>query len=610
MVRFKHFVAASAALATLGTLAACAPDSGAKNGANGGGVFTTVDANNPITPGAPMNPYSPNGNTFLSYNSMRLGFEKKNPMDANDAFPGLAKSWEIKGDTLVAHMQPGAKWSDGKPVTVEDIKMSMAIALTQGTASVGSGQLSEGLNVASVTSVGKHDIEFKQAAGTNNANFAKQILGQSIVPKSVYGHLVPADIWDTIAASQQVDAAKATAAQSAVDKLNETGKAIAAFAPKKDISAGPFVVKRVNPGSAILVRNKYFYDLDKIAPSQVVIRHYSGNEQIWGFMKNGDLDAAPFTAIPTNVLNQILAKGYKRADGTSYVNASIAFNQSKAPYDKKDVRQALAYILDREAITKVGQPVGGMASTAPAGMIRKSTEQWLGADAVGKLNPYAHDEAKATELLKGAGLKQKGGKWYLENGKQWKITLQTVNGFSDWIAASTVVANELTAFGIETKPALSADFGAYQTDMAAEKFDVGWWLTAVGADPRQNFQRLYGESDGFVANGDKVTHTEKKGDGNWMHGDETFTVDGQSINPGQLTASLAGLDTEAKKPVIAQLVKATNQEVPVIPMWDYTNVKFTYDKNFTNWPKNGQDEILANQPGVWMMQGYIQAKGK
>lgn len=146
--------------------------------------------------------------------------------------------------------------------------------------------------------------------------------------------------------------------------------------------------------------------------------------------------------------------------------------------------------------------------------------------------------------------------------------------------------------------------------MAAEKFDVGWWLTAVGADPRQNFQRLYGESDGFVANGDKVTHTEKKGDGNWMHGDETFTLDGQSINPGQLTASLAGLDTEAKKPVITQLVKATNQEVPVIPMWDYTNVKFTYDKNFTNWPKNGQDEILANQPGVWMMQGYIQAKGK
>ncbi|MFD7948644.1 ABC transporter substrate-binding protein, partial [Streptomyces sp. NPDC059744] len=140
----------------------------------------------------------------------------------------------------------------------------------------------------------------------------------------------------------------------------------------------------------------------------------------------------------------------------SSLTPTIAYTHRKAPYDKKEVRQALTYLLDREAITKVGQPVGGMASTAPAGMIRKSTEQWLGADAVGKLNPYAHDEAKATELLKGAGLKQKGGKWYLANGKQWKITLQTVNGFSDWIAASTVVANELTAFGIETKTAHTA----------------------------------------------------------------------------------------------------------------------------------------------------------
>ena len=63
MARFKHLVAASAALATLGTLAACGPDSGAGKGAHGG-VFTTVDGNNPITPGAPMNPFNANGNSF------------------------------------------------------------------------------------------------------------------------------------------------------------------------------------------------------------------------------------------------------------------------------------------------------------------------------------------------------------------------------------------------------------------------------------------------------------------------------------------------------------------------------------------------------------------
>ncbi|MEV6105641.1 ABC transporter substrate-binding protein [Streptomyces sp. NPDC051940] len=608
MVRFNHLVAASAALAALAGLTACGPDNGPGSASHQAGVFTTVDANNPITPGAPMNPFNANGNSFLGYNNFRLGWEKKNPLNTNDAFPGLAASWEEKGDSLVLHMQPGAKWSNGKPVTVDDIRMSMAIALTQGSAAVGAGGLSEGLNVASVEETGKSTIEVKQVSGTHNLTFVKQVLGQSIVSAEVYGHLVPADVWDTIHASQNLDPSAAADAQAAVDKLTETGKAIAAFNPKKDVSAGPFVVDRMSPGSVVLVKNKHFYAADKIDPAKVVIRHYSGNEQIWGYMKNGDLDAAPFTAIPTNVLKQIEKKGYQRIEGVSYVQASLAFNQSRAPYDKKEVRQALAYLLDRDAVTKVGQPVGGKVAAAPTGMVAKATATWLAPDQISSLEPYAHDEAKAAELLKGAGLTQKDGKWYLPNGKQWKITLQTVNGFSDWVAASTVIANQLTSFGIETKAQLSADFGKYQTDMAAEKFDVGWWLTAVGASARQEFQRLYGESNGFVASGDKVTHTDKKGSGNWMHGAVTSTVDGQSVNPGELTASLAGLDNEAAKGVILQLAKVTDQEVPVIPVWDYTNVKFNLDKTFTDFPKTGQDDLLAQPPGVWMALGFVNAK--
>ncbi|MFC9676246.1 MULTISPECIES: ABC transporter substrate-binding protein [unclassified Streptomyces] len=607
MVRFKHFVAASAALATLGTLAACAPDSGAENGARGG-VFTTVDANNPITPGAPMNPYNANGNSFVSFNTMRLGWDKKNPLDPNDNFPGLAKSWEMKGDSLIVHLQDGAKWSDGTPVTLDDLRLSMALGYTQSAAAVGARGLTEGLNVTSVESAGAGAFEFKQAPGTKNVTFTKQVLGQVIVNAKVYGHLVPADMWDIIHASQQVDPAKAKAAKAANSKLTGIGKQVSAFAPQKDISAGPFVVRKLNPGSVILDKNKNFYAARKVGPSQVVVRHYSGNEQIWGFMKNGELDAAPFTAIPENVLKQIESKGYRRTESVSYVQASLAFNQSRAPYDKKEVRQGLAYLLDRAAATKVGQPVGGETAAAPTGMVGQMTQAWLTKDQSSALEPYAHDTAKAEALFRKAGLTKKGGKWYLANGKQWKMTLQTVNGFSDWISASTVIANQLSSAGIDTKPQLSADFGKYQEDMAAEKFDVGWWLTAVGSTARGDFQRLYGESDGFTANGDKVSHTDKKGSGNWMHGPVNVTVGGKRVNPGDLTAQLAGLDNESAKPIIDQLAQVTAQEVPVIPIWDYTNVKFYSERNFTNFPKNGQDELLGNFPGMWMAQGYIQPK--
>ena len=66
-----------------------------------------------------------------------------------------------------------------------------------------------------------------------------------------------------------------------------------------------------------------------------------------------------------------------------------------------------------------------------------------------------------------------------------------------------------------------------------------------------------------------------------------------------------------QKPIVAQLAAATNQEMPVIPIWDYTNVSFALDSRFTDFPAQGSPGLaglMYNQPGVWMMQGYVKAK--
>ena len=605
MNRLTQLSASVVTLALLGALSACSSSGTGSSAA--GAVFTTIDGDNPITAGAPMNPYNAAGNTFLSYDTMQLGFSKKNALDANDFFPGLAKSWDSSPTSLTIHLQPNAKWSDGTPVTPDDVKASMAIALTQGNAGVGPSAL-QGLDVAGVKTIDAHTVEIDQVAGADNLNFTRLVLGQAIVSAKVYGSLLPSDVWDTVAASQSTDPSQAKAAQAAVDKLNALGKTISAFAPKKDVSAGPFVLTRVNPGSAVLTRNKEFYDAAKISPKEVVLRHYTGNEQIWGYMTSGELDAAPYTSIPSNVLTQIKGAGYKEVDSTSYVDAAIAFNENTAPYNITAVRQALAYVIDRKAVTKVGEPVGGTASVATTGMIQPAADQWLTADQVSALNPYNPDTAKATSLLQSAGLKQSGGKWMLPNGKPWTITLQTVNGFSDWIAASTVVANELTAFGIPTKPAITADFATYQTEMAAGKYPVGWWLTALGPQPSAAYQRLYGSADGYTAIGAKTTHATGSGSGNWVNTPTSYTVNGASLDPGSLTAKLSTLQPADQKSIVQQLAVATNQELPMIEIWDYTNVQFTVDKRFTNFPKQGQDALLSNFPGVWMMQGYVQSK--
>lgn len=605
MNRLHRLRSPLALIACASLLAACS--SGGSSSSGGNLVYTTVDGTNQITAGAPMNPFNASGNYFPSFDTMQLGFDKQDPLNPNDFFPGLAASWTTSPTSLTVKLQPGAKWSDGTAVTPDDIKLSMAIALTQGNATVGAGFLTQGLDVGSVTTVNPTTVQINQAPGGNNVNFTRLVLGQYIVPSSVFGSLVPANIWTTISQLTSSDTATAKAAAS---KLTAIGKTISAYAPAKDVSAGPFVVARINAGSAELTKNKDFYDAAKIVPSEVILRHFSGNSDIWGYMKNGELDSAPYTAMPTNILNEVEKAGYKAVDSSSFVDAALAFNESVSPYNLTPVRQALAYVIDRKAVTKVGEPVSGTAATDLTGMIESATKQFLTPAQIAALNPYAPNQAKATSLLQSAGLKKSGNQWMLPNGQPWKITLQSTNGFSDWNAAATVIANELTSFGIPTQVKLTADFATYKTDMAAGKYAVGFWLIALGPTASAAYQRLYGTDDGFTANPDgTVTHSD--GGGNWQHTPTSYTVNGATINPGQLTAQLATMSTDQEKSTVAQLAAATNAQLPVIPIWDYTNVNFTFDKRFTDFPTATSPDangLMFNEPGLWMMQGYVKAK--
>lgn len=604
MNRLHRLRAPLALTACAGLLAACSSGGNSSSGDNL--VYTTVSATNQITAGAPMNPFNASGNAFVTFDEMQLGFDKQNPLNPNDFFPGLAASWTISPSSITVKLQPNAKWSDGTPVTPDDVKLSMAIALTQGNATVGGGYQTQGLDIGSVTAVNSTTVQINQAPGGSNMNFARLVLGQPIVPVEVYGSLVPASIWTTIGQLTSSNTATATAA---VNALTAIGKKVSAYAPAKDISAGPFVIARINPGSAELVKNKYFYGASEIAPSEVILRHYSGNSDIWGYMKSGELDSAPYTAMPTNILNAVEKAGYSAVESATFVDAAIAFNESVSPYNLTPVRQALAYVIDRAAATKVGEPVSGTAATDIDGMIKSATQQWLTPAQIAALNPYAPDPAKATSLLQSAGLKKSGNQWMLPNGQPWKITLQSVNGFSDWNAAATVIANELTSFGIPTQVELTADFATYKTDMAAGKYAVGFWLIGLGPSASAAYQRLYGSDDGYTATATGVTHSD--GGGNWQHTPTSYTVNGTTIDPGALTAQLANLSADQQKPLIAQLAAATNLEMPVIPIWDYTNVNFTYDKRFTDFPNSSSPNInglMSTNPGLWMMQGYVKAK--
>ncbi|MER5999552.1 ABC transporter substrate-binding protein [Nonomuraea angiospora] len=604
----KRLAAVVALLGLATATAACSGGSTNSSGGSGGGggLFTTIDVLKPgLDASGPANPWAPKGNSFLGYNAMKLGWIKNHLTDPNQFYPGIAASWEIAPDnsSITLHIQPNAKWSDGKPVTADDVKLSLGLASTTGSTAFAVTPGAAGV-ASDVQVVDQKTVKVSQDMKNPSMKFARGIMDNWVVPAHVWSSLLPADFWDKLKAARETGAD----ADKAREEILAIGQKVLAFAPPKDVSAGPFTLERVNPGEALLVKNKNFFNAANVAPAQVKLLNYNGNEQIWNYLSAGKLDQAGFTAMPSDVMTRIKnAPGSNVIRGFSPVAVGMGFNQSKKPYDNVHVRRGLAYLIDRDQVTKVASPEGGTPAVTTSGIHQKPAQEWIGSE-LASLNPYKHDVAKAEEEFKAAGLKKTGGKWTLADGSPWKVSMRAPATFSDWISAEENIKSQLIAGGVDAEVVTVADYPVYLEELAAGKYDVGFWLMALGPAPYDIFQRLYGASNGWTNVAGKVAHSAPGKGGNWMGSAEEIDVEGVGkVNPGELTAKLNAATPEQAKPIMAQLAKTANQDLPAIQLWDYVNTQFTNTSRFTGWPEQDSDLLRLNA-GVWIQLGLIKAK--
>ncbi|MFC4534678.1 ABC transporter substrate-binding protein [Sphaerisporangium dianthi] len=591
-------LAAIAAVAALAAATACGTTETAGT-AGAGGVYTTIDGAKQIDATAPINPFNPQGSTFVGYDAMSLAWPKNSLTDPNQFYPGIARGWTTTPDQgeVVVHLQPAARWSDGRPVTSEDVRTSIALAYTQGgsayTVNAGAAGAAADIQVVDAKTV-------KVTQGANRSNvFLRNVLSTVVVPAHVYGKLLPGDFWTTLKAARGTG----PAADKAKAVITGLAQKVIAFAPPEDVSAGPFVLERVNPGAALLKRNPYFYDAARIVPDKVKVLNYTGNEQVWNYLVSGKLDSAPFTAVPAAVMRKIKeTPGNAIRKGYSPVAASLAFNQARKPYDNVHVRRALAYLIDRAQVTKIASPEAGAPSLTTTGIHGDSAKVWLG-DRLASLNPYKVDPAKADAELKAAGMVKKNGVWAMPDGKPWKVEVQVPASFSDWVAAAKSITSQLDDHGIDASVTTSADYILYLDELASGKFDIGFWLMALGPSPYNIYQRLYGSANGWSLLAGRLTHSPPGKNGNWMGGPETIG----GVNPGELTSRLNLASPDEQKRIVTTLATLTNEQLPVIQIYDYVNTQFVNTNRYTGWPPAGS-EALRLPAGVWMQLGMIKKK--
>jgi peptide/nickel transport system substrate-binding protein len=205
-------------------------------------------------------------------------------------------------------------------------------------------------------------------------------------------------------------------------------------------------------------RNSEFYNADNVNFNQFLIESYGGNTaQQQALISGQEVDGAPSLFCPPEIVDQF-------PDHVEQVNIpakwgyGIVFNHDDEHFSQRNVRQAVAHVLNRQSLVENAGPRSKFVSETPCGIAPRDQEYWLGDwyDSFETYGPRSSQTEEATQLLEDAGYSKQGGTWQDDSGNTIGGDYYSPAGWTDWTTMTQTVVSQLNDFGfdfsISTKP--------------------------------------------------------------------------------------------------------------------------------------------------------------
>ncbi|HEX5469607.1 MAG TPA: ABC transporter substrate-binding protein [Gaiellaceae bacterium] len=428
-----RFGGLGAMVATPSLLAACGGGGGsaggetstaeAVGGATGkrGGTLTMARPEEPLS----LDPIVPsdNGSIYVLYNM----FDQLTTINENstDVVPSLAESWDISPDGTIYtfHLRKGVKFSDGTPMTVDDVIFSLERIFDP----KGSAYSFLFGPVKSVRATGDSDVEVQLkgpfAPFLQNLN----IFAASIVPKKM------------------------------VEELGDK------FA-QQPVGTGPFKLVKFSKGQFVhLARNENYWKADKPLLDEVMIPYVPDDNTRVLKVQAGESDVA--LNIPYAQIEQldkqddidVEIEEIYRFDG-------IWLNNAEKPLDDARVRQALNYATDKEAMRQTIY----FGNAEIANHMMPKMKYWRS-----DVEPYPFDLDKARELM---------GQSSAADGFTVPLVVPTGDVITQQLAQ--IVKESWSGIGVDVQ-IQNADIGTAYTNFSNFNYTAGanWYITSDVSAP-------------------------------------------------------------------------------------------------------------------------------
>jgi peptide/nickel transport system substrate-binding protein len=503
------------------TAAACG---GHKSGSGGSKSAVTISNEQGTTWTCGFNPFNSSVN-FLSAGTVYEQLTFVNGLKSGQTTDWLASSykWSNANKTLTFTIRKGAKWTDGKPLTAADVLFTFNLIKKYPALDLNASWAV----LKSVTQKGDQIVfEFKTAAVPYFYYIADQT------------PIVPQHIWSKI--SNPVT-----------------------YKDPHPIGSGPFKMASCSPQVIKYTKNGDYWQEGKPTIETVYYPAFTSNDPANQQLASGKAQwGSQF--IPN--IKSFYLKG--NPDNHYWfpptVNVSIFINQTDPILKDVAVRRAMAYAIDRQRVSEIGE-YGYEPASNQTGIVTPTFSSWLDPTLAKQVT---YNPAKAIAILEAAGYKRKNGQFYTPDGKPLAFTMINIGGYSDWVASAQLVQEQLKKIGIKvTAENLSST--TYDADNFAGKFQLSYnGNLSGGPAPYYELRQLLYSKNSAPIGKNAATNWERY---------ENPAVD-------KLIDSYAATADPAKQhEIVRKLQKVMVTDVPVIPVTEGVDWYQYNTKNLSGW---------------------------
>ncbi len=504
---------ALAAVATL-ALAACGGSSGSTSGSS------TTQSSKPIVIGTTDKPtsFDPAGSYDLpSWEIIYNTYQNllRIPPGGNKPVSDAADCKFDTPTTYTCTLKDGLKFSNGDPLTAQDVKFSFDRVIKINDPNGPSTLLA---SMSSVAAPDQKTVTFTLKA-----------------PDATWPYVLT------------------TGAGAIVD--SKVFPATKLIADDKIIGSGPYKLTKYTAGQqAVLAKNADYKGPNPVKNSGVIVTYEDQASTLKQAIQSGDVDVAYRSLSPTDIQSLRGASGVSIVEGNGTEIRYLVFDVTVDPVKKAAVRQAIAYLIDRQAIATnvyngTVQPLYSMVPQGLAGAAQSYQD----------LYGSSPDKAKAQQLLRSAGVTTP-----LALTIWWTPTHYGPSSGDEY----TEIKRQLDASGLFKISLQQTEWQQYQKAYKAHQYagyELGWFPDYPDAD---DYLAPFYVKGGFYGNGYDNTQI-----------DALVAQEHASQNQSQREA------------IFKQIQDLAARDVPTIPIWQgkqvaavrngVHGVQDTFDPSFT-----------------------------